>query len=132
MRLEQIREILNCRVVTGHELLHEQVIYGSAADLMSDVLAFAQAHSVLLTGLANAQCVRTAQIADVKAIVYVRGKQPDDAAVELAKQLGVVLLTTDLSMFDSCGRLHACGLRGRSDLLRDASHVRTTGVQPVL
>ena len=123
MKLEAVRRILNCQVITGQDKLDEEVGVGCGADLMSDVLAFIKPNALLLTGLTNVQSVRTAEIAEVKAIVYVRGKLPDKEAVDLAKEKGIVLLWTSLPMYESCGRLHERGLAGGSELeegLRDA------------
>jgi predicted transcriptional regulator len=123
MKLEAVCRILNCQVITGHDKLDEEVGVGCGADLMSDVLAFIKPNALLLTGLTNVQSVRTAEIAEVRAIVYVRGKLPDKEAVDLAKEKGIVLLWTSLPMYESCGRLHECGLAGGSELeegLRDA------------
>jgi len=123
MKLEAVCRILNCQVITGHDKLGEEVGVGCGADLMSDVLAFIKPNALLLTGLTNVQAVRTAEIAEVIAIVYVRGKLPDKDAIELAKEKGIVLLCTNLPMYESCGRLHQHGLPGGSELqggLRDA------------
>jgi len=106
MKLEVISRILNCEVITGADKLEEEIGVGCGADLMSDVLAFIKPNALLLTGLTNVQTVRTAEIAEVKAIVYVRGKQPDKEAIDLAKEKGLVLLGTSLPMYESCGRLH--------------------------
>jgi predicted transcriptional regulator len=122
MKLEAVRSILNCHVIAGDDKLDEEVGVGCGADLMSDVLAFIKPNALLLTGLTNVQAVRTAEIAEVKAIVYVRGKLPDKDAIELAKEKGMVLLGTSLPMYESCGRLHQHGLPGGSELaggLRD-------------
>jgi predicted transcriptional regulator len=124
MKLETVRKILNCQVIAGGDRLDEDVGVGCGADLMSDVLAFIKPDALLLTGLTNVQSIRTAEIAEVKAIVYVRGKRPDKEAMDLAKERGMVLLSTDLPMYESCGRLYASGLRGGSELregLRDAA-----------
>jgi len=116
MRLGAVRDILNCRVIVGQERLGEEVGVGCGADLMSDVLAFIKPNALLLTGLTNVQSVRTADVAEVKAIVYVRGKLPEDAAINLAKEKGIVLLATRLPMYESCGKLYAHGLMGGSEL----------------
>jgi predicted transcriptional regulator len=84
---------------------------GSASDLMSDVLAFTEAGSVLFTGLTNPQSVRTAEMADIKAIVFVRGKLPPKETVELAREKGIPVAATALPMFEVCGRLYDAGLR---------------------
>jgi predicted transcriptional regulator len=123
MKLEAVRRILDCQVITGDDKLDQEVGVGCGADLMSDVLAFIKPDALLLTGLTNVQAVRTAEIAEVRAVVYVRGKLPDKDAIDLAKEKGIVLLSTSLPMYESCGRLHARGLPGGSELkesLRDA------------
>jgi predicted transcriptional regulator len=115
MNLREIRDTLGCEVIAGEEQLEMEVGVGCGSDLMSDVLAFIKPDALLLTGLNNAQVVRTADIADVRAIVFVRGKRPDRETIELAKEKGIPLLTTNLLMYESCGRLYAKGLRGGSE-----------------
>ena len=80
------------------------------ADLMSDVLASSQPKAVLLTGLTNPQVVRTAQIAEFRAIIFVRGKQPQAETLAIATQERVPLITSPFGMFELCGRLHNAGL----------------------
>ena len=77
---------------------------------MSDVLASIQPEAVLLTGLCNPQVVRTAQMADVAAIVLVRGKHPPAETIRLANEEDVPLISTPYGMFEVCGRLHDAGL----------------------
>ncbi len=126
MTLKEIRRILNCEVLSGEQSLEQEVSSGCGADLMSDVLAFARPGTLLLTGLTNVQAVRTADVADVKAIVFVRGKVPDREAIELARARGIPLLATRLTMFEACGRLYAAGLRGDEECkaAQDAGGVR--------
>ena len=81
------------------------------SDIMSDVLSFSTSHSLLLTGLTNAQAVRTAEMADISAVCYVQGKRPSSEAVQLAREKGILLLCTPLSAFEACGRLAAAGLQ---------------------
>lgn len=110
MKLREIVEIVQGTPVFETDLDLE-VSCGGAADLMSDVLALVEPGAVLLTGLCNPQVVRTAEMADIVAIVFVRGKQPMPETVALAKEKGIPLVTTALPMFEACGRLHAAGLR---------------------
>ncbi len=118
MKLEEIAELIECVVVVGKRGFDHDFDRVCAADLMSDVLAFSTPGSLLLTGLRNAQSVVTAHMAEVKAVVYVRGKMPDEAAMKLADQKGIPLLSTRLSMFEACGRLLQQGLRPGVDLGR--------------
>jgi len=119
MKLETVRQILDCQVIAGGDKLGDVVTTGCGADLMSDVLAFIKPNALLLTGLATVQSVRTADVAEVKGIVYVRGKWPEADAVELAKEKGIVLLATKLPMYESCGKLWASGLPGGGELAGD-------------
>ena len=112
MTIEEIKEILEAEVITGSDNLKMEVKIGCAADLMSDVLAFAKPGAILLTGLTNPQVVRTVEIADVKAICFVRGKKPDENTIKLANDKNLILLMTHLPMFESCGRLYKKGLVG--------------------
>lgn len=83
---------------------------GCGADLMSDVLASSQPKAVLLTGLTNPQVVRTAQIAEFRAIIFVRGKQPQPETIDIATQEKMPLISSPFGMFELCGRLHKAGL----------------------
>ncbi|MEK7408759.1 MAG: hypothetical protein AAB225_27145 [Acidobacteriota bacterium] len=130
MRLELVKETLDCQILLGKDRLGEEVQVGCAADLMSDVLAFAKPNALLLTGLTNRQSVRTAEIAEIRAIVYVRGKLPDKEAIELAREKGIVLLATSLPMYEACGKLYALGLAGESASEGGPSDVRRASFLP--
>ena len=65
---------------------------------MSDVLAFAKAGSVLLTGLTNTQVVRIANVLDIAAIILVRGKKPPAEAISMAMDFHIPILTTKYIM----------------------------------
>ena len=112
MKLEDIERILSAEVIAGSELLQEDIEMACGSDLMSDVLAFVKSGSLLLTGLTNPQVVRTAEMADLRAICFVRGKRPGEDTIKMAESKNIPLLTTPLSMFEACGRLYREGLRG--------------------
>ncbi|MDP2887233.1 MAG: DRTGG domain-containing protein [Ignavibacteria bacterium] len=99
-----------CEVFSGGERLNRDVKFGCASDLMSDVLAFSRAGALLLTGLVAVQTIRTAHIAEIDAIVLVRGKKPDDKVIAQASQKGIPLLGTPYSMYEACGILYRHGL----------------------
>lgn len=114
MKLKDITRILDAKVIAGAELLQRDVTMACGSDLMSDVLSFVKSGSLLLTGLTNPQVVRTAEMADLKAICFVRGKKPDQETIDMAESKKIPLLTTPLPMFESCGRLYEEGLPGCS------------------
>lgn len=111
MKLCEVAEILEAEVLCGESHVDEiDITNGYAADLMSDVLAFASDSVLLLTGLTNVQIFRTAQMLDIPAIVFVRGKKPNPDLLELAKEADMPILYTKKSMFAACGLLYSSGL----------------------
>ena len=116
MRLKEIREILNAVTLSKNNDCNIEIVRAYCADLMSDVLAFSITNSLLITHLTNTQVIRTAEVANIKAIVFVQGKRPDIETIALADRKEIPLLVTGFSMFDTCGKLYEKGLQSQSDL----------------
>lgn len=112
MKIGKIKELLNAEVVCGEDFLDHDVFSACGSDMMSDVLAYVKDQAVLLTGLVNSQVIRTAEMMDMVCIVFVRSKQPTNEMIELAKENGIVILTTDLRLYEACGELYINGLVG--------------------
>lgn len=107
-------------------MLNSEVKFGGASDLMSDVLAFSRADTLLLTGLVNIQTIHTAFIAEIKAIVFVRGKRPDNDLIALAKDKDIPLLGTSFSMYEACGLLYNNGLTSTMECVSSSGSKETT------
>lgn len=112
MSLGQVALVLDALVLTGHSHLDTTVQSCCCSDLMSDVLAFVHDGALILTGIANAHVLRTAEMLDLKCVVFVRGKMPGKEVLDLAEELGLVLMSANKTMFTSAGLLYAAGLRG--------------------
>ncbi len=112
MTISEVKAILEAELICCEEQIEKDVHTACGSDMMSDVLAYVKDQSVLLTGLCNPQVIRTAEMMDIICIVFVRGKQPDEAMIELAKERGIPLLSTGHRMFTACGLLYDKGLRG--------------------
>jgi predicted transcriptional regulator len=112
MKLSEIVDKLDATLLTGADKLDKDILRCGASDLMSDILAALSENSMLLTGLTTVQVIRTAIIAGVGAVVFVRGKKPPREVVELAEAQGLPLISSPYSMFVSCGKLHASNLTG--------------------
>lgn len=116
MKLKEVQQILHASVaVAPPNWMDTEVISACGSDLMSDVLAFVKNQALLLTGLMNPQVIRTAEMMDMKAIVFVRGKCPSEEVNALAEKLGMTILTTELPLYVACGKLYANGLSGRGE-----------------
>jgi len=112
LKLKEVKDILEAHVAVGEEKLDMDVHTAFGADLMSDVMAFAKAGSLLLTGLTNSQVVKTAASRNIAAIILVRGKEPSKEAIEMAKELQIPILTTKYILFETAGILYSKGIVG--------------------
>ena len=112
MKLKNIVELLNAKVYCGEDQFDMELVSACASDMMSDVLAFVKEQAVLITGLCNPQVVRTAEMMDMRCIVFVRGKIPPKEVIALADDAGIVVLATKERMYVACGKLFAEGLTG--------------------
>ena len=112
MKICTIQELLEAEVICGEESLGKHVYSACGSDMMSDVLAYVKDQAVLLTGLLNSQVIRTAEMMDMKCIVFVRSKVPTEEMIELSKECGIVVMTTQKRMYEACGILYSNGLVG--------------------
>jgi len=90
--LYEIKDLLEAEVLIGSEQLDMEVKTAFVADLMSDVLAFGTAGSLLITGLTNPQVLRTADVIDISAIIMGRGKRFSPETMHLAEMLNIPIL----------------------------------------
>jgi predicted transcriptional regulator len=111
MKLHKLVQLIDGVVVTDNSIDDKQIAGAMGADLMSDVLSSIRPEAVLLTGLCNPQVVRTALIADIHAIVFIRGKHPAQEAIDLANEEDIPLITTTHGLYDACGILFQAGLQ---------------------
>ena len=112
MTVKEIGSLLHADILHTGAYLDTEINAAFGSDMMSDVLAYVKDQAVLVTGLNNPQVVRTADMMDMICIVFVRGKKPDGAILQLAVDRGIAVLATKLPMFAACGLLYEKGLRG--------------------
>ena len=112
MKISDIQNLLKAEVLCCDEHLDGEVFSACGCDLMSDVLAYVKDQAVLLTGLVNPQVIRTAVMMDMVCVVFVRSKIPSEEMLSLAKDSGIVVMTTDKRLYEACGLLYTNGLDG--------------------
>ncbi|MCL2479033.1 MAG: hypothetical protein FWF22_06000 [Treponema sp.] len=88
-----------------------EVASACGADLISDVMAFVKEKVLLLTGLVNPQVIKTAELLDIHAIIFVRGKTPGREMIDMADAAGIILAGTKHTLYISCGKLYEAGLK---------------------
>jgi len=112
MTIREVMKIVDGKVLVGEDRLDAPVDTACGSDLMSDVLAFVNEKTVLITGLTNPHVMRTADMLDLKCLVFARGKIPTDDILETADEQGLIVMTTKETAFTTCGLLYEAGLRG--------------------
>ena len=110
MKIGEIRDFLNAKVMTGEDMLDQEVASACCSDMMSDVLAYVKDQGVLITGLVNPQVIRTANMMDMVCIVFARSKMPTDEMIELAEESGIAVMCTAKRAFEASGILYMAGL----------------------
>ncbi len=112
MTIRDMVGILHAKVLCGEDNMDRPAVTACCSDLMSDVLAFVNEKTVLITGLTNPHVVRTADMLDLKCLVFARGKIPTDEMLLQAREQGLVVMSTRVTAFTACGLLYEAGLRG--------------------
>ncbi len=120
MKLNEIIGLMDATSYTPSLMKDKEVRFAFCSDLMSDALVIMNSvkdpkildHTILITGLATQQSIRTAEMLDVDVVLLVRGKIPSEKVILLAKESGVILLSTETTMFNASGILYEQGLRG--------------------
>lgn len=112
MLLKTIVSLIECDLLTGEHHLDKEYHNAFGSDLMSDVLAFVEEDTILITGLVNNQVIRTADMLDLDAIIFVRGKRPCEDIIQMAREHNIALLATKHTMYTAAGVLYSNGLMG--------------------
>lgn len=111
MKVEDIAKMLDARIVCGADKGSYGIEVAFASDLMSDVLTLKNDHVLLITGLANTQTIRTAEMSDINCIIFARGKKVSPEMKELAEENEIILLECRYSVFRACGLLYQAGVK---------------------
>ena len=110
MKMKDILTLLDARLLRGLPEVESEFSSAFSSDMMSDVLAFVKDQGVLLTGLVNAQVIRTAAMMDMPCIVFVRSKIPTEEMLILAEECGIVVMRSSRRAYEACGILYSHGL----------------------
>lgn len=113
MKIDDVIKILDAELLTDFNFSNIEICSACGSDLMSDVMAYVKENVLLLTGLVNPQVIRTAEMMDIKAVVFVRGKKPGQAIIDMGREKGIVILAAKDPMYVACGKLYHAGLTGK-------------------
>jgi predicted transcriptional regulator len=111
MKIREIAKLLDAEILCGNSYSESETEYAFSSDLMSDVLTLKNDSILLITGLANVQTIRTAEMSDIKCIIFARGKKANNEMIELATENEMVLIECRYSMFKTSGLLYEAGVQ---------------------
>ncbi len=111
MTLNDVCNLVSGKVICGESRLNDEISHAFASDLLSDVLTVKTNHFMLITGLANLQCIRTAEMSDISYILIARNKSVTDEMRELASENNILLIVSPFSLFKCSGILYSAGIK---------------------
>jgi predicted transcriptional regulator len=111
MKLHEVARAIEGSILVGADQPELTIDRAFAADLLSDVLALTDERTTLVTGMINPQVMRVAEILNITAVIFVRGKVPPQSLIDYAAELQIPLLATKKTMFETCGLMYAGGVR---------------------
>lgn len=111
MNQKEIMQAIEAPNAIGDTSSNTDYYYAFASDLMSDVLTVDHENLVLITGLANLQVIRTAEMSDISCIILVRGKKATADMIELAEENNITIIECEYSLFKTSGLLYQAGLK---------------------
>lgn len=110
MTVAEIAAILDANIITGKDRADHKIEVAFASDLMSDVLTLKDDNVLLITGLANLQTLRTAEMSDIHCIVFARNKKVTPEMQELAEENDIIVMECRYSVFRTSGILYQAGI----------------------
>jgi predicted transcriptional regulator len=106
MKIKDIAEKLNLRIVSGANGLDREVINGYSSDLLSDVMGSAQAGELWITLQTHKNVMAIASLKDLAGIILVKGFKPDPDMEEQSNEEDIPVLVTDDDTFTINGKLY--------------------------
>ncbi|MDR0368244.1 MAG: hypothetical protein LBH82_03775 [Bacteroidales bacterium] len=113
MNIEEIVKLIDGKIVSEVQGSHFDVTHAFTSDLMSDVLTVNNSDGivVLLTGLANVQTIRTAEMANLNIIILVRGKKANQDMITIANENDIIVIESKYSAFRASAVLFNAGIK---------------------
>jgi serine kinase of HPr protein (carbohydrate metabolism regulator) len=107
MKLKEIIEKLQLKVLLGQENLDVEVTGGYTSDLLSDVIANSKEGNLWITLQTHQNIIAVAKLKDLSGIIIVNNREPDEDTLGKAKEENVPLLSSEEMAFEVSGKLYA-------------------------
>lgn len=105
MKITDIIQLLDLRVVSGQNGLSNEITGGYVSDLLSDVIGNAKEGEIWITLQTHQNIIAVASLKDIAAIIIVRGAIPEPDTIEKSNIENIPVLVSELDTFTIAGRL---------------------------
>lgn len=113
MNVAELLPLIDAQARTGNAGLDHSVTGGRVCDLLSRVLARGQAGDAWITVQTHMNVVAVAVLRGIRCVIVPEAiSVPADVAAK-AGQEGIAILSSPLTAFEICARLHKAGISAR-------------------
>ncbi len=106
MKLKEIVEKLQLKILTPEKKLDISVTGGYTSDLLSDVIANSKAGNIWITLQTHQNIIAVAKLKDLAGIIIVNNREPDEETLTKAKEENVPLMVSKELAFSISGKLY--------------------------
>ena len=106
MKLKEIIEKLQLKILAGQDKLDVEVTGGYISDLLSDVIANSKQGNLWITLQIHQNIIAVAKLKDLAGIIIVNNREPDEDTLGKAKEENVLLLGSEEMAFEVSGKLY--------------------------
>ncbi len=106
MKVSDIIEKLDLKVVGGEEGLQNEITGGYTSDLLSDVMGNVDEGYVWITLQTHRNVMAVASLKEVAAVIIVKGLEADENTISQSNDEGIPLLSSEMETFELSGKLY--------------------------
>ncbi len=110
MKVKELIDKLEMEVIVGADL-DKEIVGGYVGDLLSNVMARAEAGNLWITIQGHQNVIAVALLADISAVIVVENFKIEEVAVKRAEEKGINLLRTPLTSYKLISELVKMGVK---------------------
>ncbi|MDD4081737.1 MAG: AraC family transcriptional regulator [Eubacteriales bacterium] len=112
MTIQQLMDLTTSRQLTEGNPTGREVTCGFVCDLLSWAMARGRQGMAWITVQTHMNVVAVATLHEMACVILPDGIQMEEAPLKKAGEEGVIVLSSQLSAYELCGRLYGAGLTG--------------------
>ncbi len=106
MKVKDIVEALNLKVLSGANGLDREIEGCYVSDLLSDVMGNAEMGNIWITLQTHKNVMAIASLKELAAVILVKGLNAGDDTLEQSNEEGIPFLSTTEETFETAGKIY--------------------------